>query len=200
MKFYQTSLNNHPDGLCILLILFGCSEGCSYCFNKESWKEYSPPFEIYKEIIDKSPIIDNFVLGGNNILDDKNKTLTKLLCTYLKEKNKNVSLQINIKSLRNNINFLQELPFNHIRLSINGAWYSDIPIIEKLSNMPIKMTNILVYDDEGRIVIPENINIDEIIVNYDKPYLYDVAKKFAEIHKVEYLISKEFGKEQVYIV
>lgn len=188
-------MNDCPDGISVLLILSGCDISCKHCFNKKIQKCNNPEFFVYKEIIDKNKSrIKNFVLGGANILDKKNLNLTKKICNYLYSQNLNIYLQISVKALKNSIGFLEKLPFNHIRLSLNEISSENIEDFNRLIYMSDNITTCLVYlKDEENL----NIKVDELIVDYFHPELYNEAKEYAKEKKISKLFSSQKGCEEI---
>ena len=198
MRVYETSMNDHPDGISLLLIINGCNQGCKYCFNKILWNKNNSDFKIYKTFIDKHNMINNTVLGGGDICKDENQKLTKQLCNYLKTNNKNVSLQVSILSLEKSIDFLLSLDFDSIQVSLNGLSDENMSSFRRLVYMSRGKFDVftrVVYLENEKEMPDTDIIIDDLQVDYFNDNLYNDAKNYAKKHNIRYLISKQKGRE-----
>lgn len=197
-------MNDSPNGLSVLLIIAGCAYGCSFCFNKKLWNQKNTDFFVYKEIIDKHDLIQNFVLGGGDILLHKNREIVKNICNYLYQKNRNISLQVSVQSLRKGMSFLNSLNVNSIQLNLNNATIDDLKyygdLIYLCGAKKIDLINRLVYlENEDEIEIPFSVSIDELQIDYnsDESITYNKAKDYAKKMRIPVLISKVNGRENV---
>lgn len=196
-KLHEISFNDYRGGISVLLVIPGCSLGCKYCFNKNIWNVETPNFIVYKEIIDKyKKKIKHFVLSGGNICEENNQKVVKEVCDYLYENNLGIHLQINAKMLKDSMSFLEDIPFDSARLSLNEIDDENIQYIDRLMYMCEDITTCFVYLKDGEN-LSNDVKVDELVVDYNHPELYKEARDYARQKEIPILISSQYGKEIV---